>query len=476
MSARLLVGHVLDMLRALPDESVHCVVTSPPYWSLRRYDGQQGVVWGGEADCEHEWGEESYQRRSNDGGDTGRKQVTNVGAMGRDEPIGHAFCSRCGTWRGSLGLEPTIDLYVEHLVAVMRELRRVLRRDGVCFINLGDTYASGKGTCFNPGGGSTSLGQRRKKYGAHPCDRGNVSTLARAGLKPKDLCMIPARVALALQADGWWLRSMIPWLKRNPMPESVTDRPTTATEYIFLLARSARYFYDGDAVKERAIHAGRVVRYDGSQKNTNHENRTYPGATGAGEITVAAGRARRDADWWFESLRAVLDGEQGMLLDEAGESLALHVNPKGYKGAHFATFPPAMVRPCLLAGTSAKGCCPKCGAPWARVTHKTTAPHPNRWSKEADARQFDAEANEYDEPHGTLGVASISETLGWRPTCTCDAGEALPAVVLDPFAGSGTTLLVAEELGRSSIGIEISEKYANEQIRPRLGLALEAEG
>jgi len=202
MTDRIYIGHVLDVLKTLPDKSVHCCVTSPPYLGLRDY-GIPPQIW-------------------DDG------------------------------WRGSLGLEPTIELYVKHMVDISREIKRVLRDDGTYWLNLGDSYASGKGTCYNPGGGDNSFPGilAKKDAEAYPLDRGNISTLKTQGLKPKDLMMMPARVALALQADGWWLRSDIIWVKPNVMPGSQNDRPTVAHEHIFLLSKSRRYFYDDEAVKE----------------------------------------------------------------------------------------------------------------------------------------------------------------------------------------------------------------------------------
>jgi DNA modification methylase len=191
MTITILQGDVVEQLRTLPDCSVQCVCTSPPYWGLRDY----GV-------------------------------------------------------EGQIGLEKTPEGYTQKMVDVFREVRRVLRDDGTLWLNLGDSYASGKGTCYNPGGGEESLGQERKAEGCHPLDRGNKSTLSESGLKPKDLVGIPWRVAFALQSDGWYLRSDIIWSKPNPMPESVTDRPTKAHEYVFLLSKKAKYYYDADAVRE----------------------------------------------------------------------------------------------------------------------------------------------------------------------------------------------------------------------------------
>src|SRR3990172_4550060 len=269
-----LVGHVLDRLRELPDASVHCVVTSPPYWGLRDYsrcgcslksptstissrpdesanpgsassvqlkepdpncpkchgsgkDDSLTVIWDAVEGCEHEWTSESryWDNRSASLNETTLKGDKRD-ARGQIES---SFCLKCGAWRGQLGLEPTIDLYVKHIVAIFREVRRVLRDDGTCWINLGDCYSGGKGE----GGNSKGDEHGQEFHG----NRGNT------GLKPKDMVGMPWRVAFALQADGWWLRSAIIWSKLNPMPESTTDRPTSSYEHVFLLAKAERYFY-----------------------------------------------------------------------------------------------------------------------------------------------------------------------------------------------------------------------------------------
>jgi DNA modification methylase len=204
MTVRILVGDCRAVLATLPAESVHCVVTSPPYWGLRSY-------------------------------------------MADGDPLKPY----------ELGLEPTPDLYVAHLVEVFRALRRVLRADGTCWVNLGDSYATGAGHVGeHPGGGEQGARWRgtgsKHDYGLGPIQQPN--RLPIAGLKPKDLVGIPWRVAFALQADGWYLRSEIIWHKPNPMPESVQDRPTKAHEQLFLLAKSERYFYDAEAIKEPATY------------------------------------------------------------------------------------------------------------------------------------------------------------------------------------------------------------------------------
>lgn len=287
-TAKLYCGHVLDVLKRFPDESVRCVVTSPPYWGLRCYRTAD-QVFGGDPQCEHEWGEEGVRVR---GGGNGGGAAT----VGRDQsarasrvPIG-TFCVHCGAWRGQLGLEPTPDLYIEHMVMVFREVRRVLAKDGTLWLNMGDCYATGAGRVGeHPGGGeqgarwkgdvnrlrdakrgyrgdrlvntnsgdiarpktrkfATNTIDPKSKRGIGPMTQPNRMPLP--GLKPKDLVLMPARLALALQADGWWIRSDIIFSKPNPMPESVKDRPTRSHEYVFLLAKSERYYYDAQAIAE----------------------------------------------------------------------------------------------------------------------------------------------------------------------------------------------------------------------------------
>jgi DNA modification methylase len=219
------------LMTELPDESVQCVVTSPPYWGLRKYSGNQDLIWGGDSNCKHEWGKEIVRKKGYAGDKSTLAGIQTADITKEANSQGN-FCSLCGAWRGAYGLEPTPEMYVRHTIEILREIRRVLRKDGVVFWNIGDSYASGKGTCFNPGGGKGSYSGHgdRKDAGAYPLDRGNISMLQASGLKPKDLCLIPFRVAIAAQEDGWWVRSDIIWSKQNPMPESVKDRPTNSHE------------------------------------------------------------------------------------------------------------------------------------------------------------------------------------------------------------------------------------------------------
>lgn len=242
------LGNAMEMAQVLEPESIQCVVTSPPYWGLRKYSGEQELVWGDDH-CEHEW--VSYKRPPGGGHPSASAKVgaTKADVQRIYDGTG-AWCNLCGAWRGSYGCEPTVGMYIDHSIQFLEEIRRVLRKDGVVFWVIGDSYASGKGTCFNPGGGIHSFPSRVKEAGGLPLNRLNKSDLEASGLKPKDLCLIPQRIAIAAQEAGWWVRQDIIWYKKCPMPESVTDRPTRAHEHILMLAKAKKYYWDKEAVLE----------------------------------------------------------------------------------------------------------------------------------------------------------------------------------------------------------------------------------
>lgn len=365
MSEEILIGDCRETLKNLEANSVHCVVTSPPYFGLRDY--------------------------------------------GEDDQI---------------GLENSPDEYVAQLVAVFREVHRVLRDDGTVWLNLGDSYAgSGKGRNAD---GSANVDPASKQATSLGTIIGTLHKLTPDGLKPKDLMGIPWRVAFALQADGWYLRQDIIWHKPNAMPSSVTDRCTTNHEYLFLLAKKPRYYYDAEAIKEPAIYAGdnRGARTD-TRRGTTYNSMS--GSTGT--------HKNRRSVWT--------------------------INTKPYLAAHFATFPVALVEPCIKAGTSEHGCCAACGAPYQRLIEKGE-PILQAWSANG-AGQYDIKEQSMKrtgiEKGSTLKHVVPTITVGWAAGCDCEA-EIVPCTVLDPFAGAGTTLAVAKSLGRDSYGCELNSDYA----------------
>lgn len=366
MTVRILVGDVRESLRDLPSDSVHCVVTSPPYWGLRDYG------------------------------------------------VGHDA--------GEIGSEPTFAEHVDVIVSLFEEVRRVLRPDGTCWFNYGDAYASGSPRAANgnkPGANHNAGFRSSPRYSESP-------TLGTpAGMKPKDLLGMPWSIAFALRDAGWWLRQEIIWAKPNPMPEPITDRCTKAHEHVFLLAKSARYFYDAEAIREPAEYGYSEMpdgNYDGRAKSGSR------GAKVAGTTRGANPEAGRNA-------RSVWT-----------------ITTKPFPSAHFATFPPELARRCILAGTSEKGACAECGAPVRRVVEASGGCIGRSWhDHDGDAVKGQRREESFD--------GYKRETVGWEPSCECGASTS-PCVVLDPFGGAGTTGLVADRNGRDAILCEINPEYA----------------
>lgn len=382
-------GDSLQVLRGLPSNSVQCVVTSPPYYALRDY----GVD-------------------------------------------------------GQIGLEETPELFIAKLVDLFKEVRRILRSDGTCWVNMGDSYAND----------------------------------SKNGVKPKDMLCIPWMLALALRSDGWYLRQDIVWHKKSPMPESVRDRCCKAHEYIFLLTKSQRYFYD----------------HIGSQEPTTGNAHARGNGLNAKAKSVPGGdhRNRPKQNESFSSAVNAIVATRNMRSVWSLASYAL-------KSAHFAAYPPELVRRCLLAGVSQKGCCPNCGKPWIRITERTrrpTRPGVNNKQHFCSGRQSGSgthltQVHNTPESHPKSKHDSMADrgatpfrptefgnrdpyrhvtevvTTGWHPACKCDpladgCNESLkggylpePCTVLDPFHGAGTTWKVCQRLGLKYIGIELNEEY-----------------
>ncbi|WP_294348022.1 site-specific DNA-methyltransferase [Prosthecochloris sp.] len=391
----------LEGLRDLPDESVHCCVTSPPYWGLRDYKIKP-QVWDDPGDCEHEWHSERVQARTGTGGNwqqaangvalrTGKDQTRfkgNCAEANKCETveIDTGFCRKCGAWLGSLGLEPTPELYVKHMVDVFREVRRVLREDGTLWLNLGDSYGN-------------TIGKARPRKNPK-------------SIKPKDLIGVPWLVAFALRADGWYLRQDIIWHKPNPMPESVRDRCTKAHEYVFLLSKSRQYYYDAAAIREPASYGDNGSSFDvgktaaakneGFRKKVPSNWDTEPGTHRSyhrdGRANKKSGNKERkpgSARGCPEGTGSNVCGSVPWQGDTRNKRSVWTVSTKPFKDAHFATFPEELIEPCILAG--------------------------------------------------------------------CPEGE----TVLDPFAGAGTTGVVAARGYRNFIGFEINPEYC-EMARKRI--------
>lgn len=330
---------------------------------------------------------------------------------------------------GQIGLEETPEQFIAELVDVFRCVRDVLADDGTLWVNIGDSYFST--TKGSGGAGKSTLGPNKDLQNIQFQKMDPIKINAGdTGCKPKDLIGIPWMLAFALRADGWYLRQDIIWAKPNPMPESVTDRCTKAHEYVFLLSKGPRYFYDAEAVKEGAVSAGRIP--GGNRKVDAFRNDAGRDMT----IPVAETRNRRSV--WTIATRP-------------------------YKGAHFAVFPSALVEPCILAGTSERGHCPVCKARWVRQVEKTTSFESGSGRAGTTAEEANASGKHIGGIQGgnknlKLGPCVTATTTGGAPACACGV-EPTPDIVLDPFMGSGTTAAVAIEHGRQFIGCELNDTY-----------------
>lgn len=449
-------------LKDLPENSVHCVVTSPPYFGLRMYQVAP-MVWGGNEECDHVWQVGKGQKM---GGGIGTWTVGQHADDRTHFSSPSATCLQCGAWRGHLGLEPTPEDFIAHLVEIFRAVKRVLRPDGTLWLNVGDSYwGSGKGY-----GNTKPSGKQASNAGSllyqHEGSSRPPTIDAHPTLKDKDLLGIPWMLAFALRADGWYLRQANIWHKPNAMPSSVRDRPATDYEYVFLLAKSPRYFYDDFAVRQPHSEESRRRAMRGNSATNKYANNPALPA-GVHPNTMSQPRAFQGYERMDETIAA-----GGTPLNPAGRNLrAVWTIPsQPRRDKHFATYPDALVETCLKAGTSDYGCCAVCGAPYRR----TTEPTPEYaelltgdWADhEQDAREGrghftlpdGSRATQRPTKRGAPSVTAAYVTTGWASTCGHRA-ERVPCTVLDPFNGIGTTGVVALRMDRSYLGIDLSPQY-----------------
>lgn len=376
MNARILQGDSLEVLKTLPSDSVHCMVTSPPYWGgLRDYDVE-----------------------------------------------------------GQLGLEATPEEHIAKIVEIFREARRVLHPSGTLWFNYGDCWASAGHGARVPSGKEAYLADQ-----VSPEEQANRKPIA--GLKPKDLVGMPWLCALALRNDGWYLRADIIWHKTNGKPSSVVDRPAPMHEYIFLLTKSAQYFYDQDAIREKTGNESSWEEYMAADGRYHlHENDKE--------------RGLQQYNPGFKTLTHPLGRNKRSIWSIATERFTYKDTDPNYGGGdHFATFPTELPQVCIKAGTSEKGCCPECLTPWVRTFDEFTVQEDNGNRKLADAPG----AKLSETSMMRTGKRKVRKPVGWATGCTCGK-DPIPCTVLDPFNGAGTTGLVARRLQRNYIGIELNPK------------------
>ncbi len=427
----------------LADKSIHCVITSPPYWQQRLYSGLTFTIFGGDENCDHDFVEHRY--------------------FVEKQEVVYGVCSKCRAWRGFLGLERNVKSYIIHLVkGIFHEVRRVLRDDGILIVNLGDKKNSTSGGYYATGGTFDRPSRGATKMRGFGRDE---------SLPAKNTLGIPWRFAFAMQRDGWILRQEVIWKKETPMPSSLDGwkwmmhkikrkknewedcpgcekcnengglvlrygswTPTLAHEYIFIFSKKGKYFCDAEAVRQP--HAAKSFTIKAMPRKGN-------GVESAGEKFNA----------WLES------SGNGRRLNPNGANprsvMTFPVEPLNEE--HFAAFPSSLPEFFIKVGTSGKGCCAKCGAPWARIMNISGGSIGKAWNdhKSDMTKGMRDEVNAKNEYYKTYR----RNTIGWKPTCKCDAGEPVPCVILDPFFGSGRTAEAAIRLGRRWIGLELSPEY-----------------
>jgi len=571
----ILQGDTLQVLKTIPSDSIDTIITSPPYWGLRDYGEQTNTIWDGDPNCKHEF-ELTRSKKQNmaeapepSGLRTKLENLDNEGRGKKEIKWQSGFCSKCGAWYGQLGLEPTLDLYIEHLLQITAELKRVLKPTGVMFWNMGDNYSNQDtllkefsiedewlrllgwiytdGTVLRDGSriciyqskqrGITEieyllnkLGLKYTKYGPHKrnyqyyihakdsrkvneilglngekclpswlrfCSRRQIIIFLEAIIsgdgsrrkydtvvygnkdkleplknlleskdiscklyknsrgdwllqihqelwnpkyyKEKSLCFQNYRLILRMiDEQGWILRNTIIWHKPNHMPSSVKDRFTNAYEPVFMLTKSKKYWFDLDAVRvphkiesiKRAARARKSKKLDAGQYSTSYKNEyigydDLEGKLSRGELRGTHPLGKNPGDVW-------------------------EISTEGFPEAHFATFPEKLVEPMIKAGCP-QWICNKCGKPRERITKIERELEPHR--KKLGIGHKTIQATETSTIHHIIR----NYTLGWTD-CGCNAGWH-PGVVLDPFAGSGTTLYVARKLGRHYLGIELNPEY-----------------
>lgn len=513
----IIIGDVQKVLTQIPSNSVRCIVTSPPYYGLRDYGT---ATWlGGDEHCKHE----GKKRQSN----TGRikpehKQASND----HHKDVSYGNCIKCGAIRidDQIGLEKTPEEYIAKMVEIFRECRRILTDDGTLWLNIGDSYW-GSGNAGSHTGETLNMGKKTAGYGA---TKGHT-VQKHAIIKPKDLIGIPWMLAFALRADGWWLRQDIIWNKPNPMPESVQDRCTKSHEYIFLLTKSPKYYYDSYAVRQPLAEnsISRLEQDIENQKGSSRENGNTRQERPMKAVQKNVNSMRpwphgivRDRLLNYDSKEKQLrpNVERGGYESEsdlpapantANKKSVWTISTKPFTGAHFATFPEDLIVDCIRAGTSEHGKCSTCGQPWMRVVQKQNVGNDGNTNTKYDEKSAAGRlAKKRDAARQQQGQEFVdnTKTITWWPSCEChgkfitekiiilpddpeydadsdenyyevktympdiplDQHPVSPDIVLDIFGGAGTTAVVAKKLLRDFVLVELNEKYVKEIAVPRM--------
>lgn len=411
----------LTYLQSLPDESVHLIVTSPPYFGLRDYG--TGTWEGGDSNCLHD----SSGRPSDN---KNPRAITSGVRAGAD----NFACLKCGAKRidDQVGLESNPIAYVERLVAVFHEAKRVLRRDGNLFVNLDDSYVGNKGAKYNHDGLKA-----RKRGRAHVPSEHNIGMTHTSGNIPnKSLMAVPERFLIAMIDDGWIAREKIVWVKGNPMPESMKDRCTRSFEMVYHFSKSPKHWMDMAAVAQPTA----AETFARAKRGVSSKHKMVNGAPGQTPHSMNQPR------------------EHGAGPDAAPTRNlrnVWHINTRPFKGAHFATYPEKLVSR-IIGMACPETVCSKCGAGYVPVIEKTDHGFTDRTFR--SPHETGTEWNTNGQGATTLAHVITQRVIHYAPSCKCGAGTAA-GIVLDPFMGAGTTAVVAKKMNRRYLGCDLNAEY-----------------
>ena len=421
------LGNTLDLLRQLPDSSIDCCVSSPPYWSLRDYGSSATAIWDAKEGCEHSWTSHT-QKWHSDRGNGKKKEVWDDKFQVEGTPSD--TCSLCNAWKGQLGLEPDFKLYIKHLADIFDEVKRALKPTGTCWINLGDTYSGGK------------EGNTDEKN-----TQANTATFSKPSqaVPSKSLLQIPSRFAIEMSDRGWILRNKIIWHKKNCMPSSAKDRFTNDYEEIFFFVKSKKYYFEQqlEAMSNLTLNDKRI----GKAHNTGGKYLEDSGPNGG---TPVRNRILNSINPLGRNKRAVW-----------------RIATKPHPFAHFAVYPEELIETPIKAGCPEK-VCDKCGKPMMTEQKRPPRPFVHRNKKDGDADL--AIGGQYQKWLDANPPIMIT-----KPSCSCNA-PFQAGIVLDPFIGSGTTAIVAQRLNRRWMGFEINPEYlqiANKRLGAKLASYVE---
>lgn len=417
-------GHTLAVLKEIPSDTISCVITSPPYWNLRAY-GTEPVVWGGDKDCQHEWKSERTPRPNASGGKTewAKQKLRCKGKENMSEWVDYKdrasysdYCEKCNAWKGELGQEPHFNEYILHLCDIFDEIKRVLREDGTCFVNIGDTFAGS-------GNGQDWQSIEKEREGKNETMRKAAGVKQKLKLLPdKSLCGLPERFMIEMMDRGWLVRNKIIWYKKNVMPSSAKDRFTVDFEPVYLFTKNKKYWFE----QQYEPLSPETVLDINRRKNMSC-------------LTGEKGSKHFDnPDSVYDKQKTNRKRTEFANLEKGRNKRCVwDIMTDPFPEAHFAVFPPALVETPILAGCPEK-ICQKCGFVAENL--------------------YEEKSEEQKAEEKETGLISKPKIVG-HTNCDCELPDWKPGIVLDPFSGSGTSCMVADNLGRRWIGIDLQPDY-----------------